>query len=103
MNGSINLNLEVKDDSLERLADLVAQRLEARGLLQSAKLWLTMEEAVEVSGLSEWEIRKRVKAGVVEKHQPNPGRPPLKISRISLLRSMGSVIESDAIPQRKEA
>lgn len=83
----------------QALKDLIREMLqEILGEIQSpVKLWLTMDEAVEESNVSEWEIRKRIKAGIIETHQPNPGKPPLRINRDSLLRSM---LQSGA---RKEA
>lgn len=83
---SIELNLS--DESLNALAHLVLARATELGLLVPVKEWLTMKEARQVSNLSEHEIRKRIDRGAVKTHQPNPGRPPLLINRLSLLASM---------------
>lgn len=84
----MGISLEIPDNELNKIADLVINKLKQSGALAQPKPWLTMKEARAESGLSGWEIRKRIRAGVIEIHQPNPGRPPLMINRNSLLRSM---------------
>lgn len=56
--------------------------------------WLTTAQAAELAHTSEWTIRKLARLGVLEKYQPNPGRPPLRIKKSSLLALDKSVIES---------
>ncbi len=86
----IELPEEVLGQILDQIAERVISRLHDRGLLVGGKPWLRMPEAKELSGLSAWEIRKRIKAGTVEIHQPNPGKKPLLISPASLLSSMNN-------------
>ncbi|HKS26337.1 MAG TPA: hypothetical protein VJS44_00895 [Pyrinomonadaceae bacterium] len=100
---SSSINLELPDEALDKIAERVLAKLQESGQLNSPKKWLSMREAKEASGLSAWEIKKRIKAGTVEAHQPNPGKPPLRINRISLLRSMDSIVDSQPLPTRKEA
>lgn len=96
----MSINVELPDTVLDALAERVLLKLREGGYLSAPKPWLTMEEAIEESGVSEWEIRKRIKAGTIQTHQPNPGKPPLRINRLSLLRSMESMVKSRT---RKEA
>jgi hypothetical protein len=53
--------------------------------------WLTIKEAIEQASLSEWHVRKLVRNGSVQFYQPNPGKPPLRINRRSLLDLMSQM------------
>lgn len=63
----------------EKLPALVEEKLRAMG-----DEWLTVREAHEMTKLSEWTIRQMARKGEVKIYQPNPGKPPLRISRNSL-------------------
>ena len=56
--------------------------------------WLTTKQAAKLTGTSEWTIRKLARLGLLEKYQPNPGRPPLRVKKSSLLGLDRGVIES---------
>lgn len=51
--------------------------------------WLSVSQAAEMTQLSEWTIRQLARKGLLEKYQPNPGRPPLRIRR-SAIRALMS-------------
>lgn len=93
------IEIDLSDAALDAITALVLERLREQGAFTPAKEWLSMKEARAISGLSEHEIRKRIKHGELQIHQPNRGRPPLLINRQSLLSSMGGVIDS---PHSKE-
>jgi hypothetical protein len=69
----------------EKLPALLDEKLRE---LQDA--WLSVREAKAYSGLSEWTLRKMAREGKVKKFQPNPGKPPLRISRNSLQNYMSA-------------
>jgi hypothetical protein len=99
----VRIQVELTDESLDKLAEVMISKLRESGIIATPKPWLTLPEAIKESGLRESEIRKRIKAGTVLKHQPNPGRPPMLINRDSLLRSMQPVAEALVPVMRNES
>lgn len=79
--------LEALDERMRRIA-----RESAPGV--AGDCWLTTKQAAELAGTSEWTIRKLARQGLLEKYQPNPGRPPLRVKKSSLLSLDKGVIES---------
>jgi hypothetical protein len=88
---------EQKDASLESQFTAILEKLVDAKLpalveqkLRSADDWLTVKQAMEISNLSEWTIRKIARQGKVKVYQPNPGKPPLRISRNSLQKYLAA-------------
>jgi hypothetical protein len=84
-------NLESQFRSL--IEQVVAQQLPAlveEKLRAAEDQWLSVEDAHKFSGLSPWTIRHLARQGKIKKFQPNPGKPPVRISRNSLQEFMSA-------------
>jgi excisionase family DNA binding protein len=69
----------------KRLPALLEEKLRA-----AEDEWLTVKQASKVANISQWTVRRIAREGQVAVYQPNPGKPPLRISRNSLHKYMAA-------------